>query len=297
MNNTTRRFIRPGKCSSFFLSQEKNAENISVTAIYACLIPLIIMANLLSIIGIIKTKKNEFTSSQILFLALFLSDMTLGAVQLPLEIYLIWKSGKPSCLEIDISQFLIVFPIAMSGNILCVIPIDRYIHVAHSIRHERIVTNKILEITMILMVPVSCAWAASTVYVNFIFFILAACEGAVFIVGVSFNIAILINVKSQTKNSSAPQTALNANLTETISLIVGIMLITYIPLIVHLNIIQYVFRNWTNLTSIIRVVKNLRWSMIPSQLNPILNSVIFITRNSRMKRYYYNLLNCRNNKE
>ena len=187
----------------------------------------------------------------------------------------------------------------MSGNILCVIPIDRYIHTAHSRRHERIVTNKILEVTIILMVLVSCAWAASTsfFYVNFIFFILTACEGAVFVVGVSFNIAILINVKSQTKNSSAPHTALNANLTKTISLIVGIMLITYIPLIVHLSIIQYVFRNWTNLTSMIRVVKNLRWSMIPSQLNAILNSVIFITGSSCMKRYYYNLLNCRNNKE
>ena len=300
MNNTTRRFVkRPGRCFSFFLSQEKNAENISVTAIYACLIPLIIIANLLSIIGIIKTKKNKFTSSQILFLALFLSDMTLGGVQLPLEIYLIWKSGKPSCLEIDISQFLIVFPIAMSGNILCVIPIDRYIHVAHSRRYEQIVTNKILKITIILMVLVSCAWAASTAffYVNFVFFILTACEGAVFVVGVLFNIAILLNVKSQTKNSSAPHTALNANLTKTISLIVGIMLITYIPLTVHLNVIQYVFRNWTNLTSIIRIVKNLRWSMIPSQLNAMLNSVIFITRNSRMKNYYYNLLNCRNNKE
>ena len=300
MNNTTRRFIkRPGKCFSSFLSQEKNVENISVTAIYACLIPLIIGANLLSIIGIIKTKKNKFTSSQILFLALFLSDMTLGAIQLPLEIYLIWKSGKPSCLEIDISQFLIVFPITMSGNILCVIPIDRYIHIAHSKRHEQILTNKILEITIILMVLISCTWAASTAffYVNFIFFVLTACEGAVFIVGVSFNIAILINVKSQTKNSSAPHTALNASLTKTISLIVGIMLVTYIPLIVHLNIIQYVFRRWTNLHSIKRVVKSLRWSMIPSQLNAILNSVIFITRNSRMKRYYYNLLNCRKNKE
>ena len=298
MNNSTRHFIRPSKCSSFFLSQEKNAENISVTAIYACLIPLIIIANLLSIIGIIKTKKNKFTSSQILFLALFLSDMTLGGVQLPLEIYLIWKSGKPSCLEIDISQFLIVFPIAMSGNILCVIPIDRYIHVAHSIRHERIVTNKILKITMILMVLVSCAWAASTAffYVNFIFFILAACEGAVFIVGVSFNIAILINVKSQTKNSSCATHSIKRKFNKN-----NITDCRYYADYVHTVNCAFkhhsVCRNWTNLTSIIRVVKNLRCSLIPSQLNAILNSVIFISRNSRMKRYYYNLLNCRNNKE
>ena len=105
----------------------------------------------------------------------------------------------------------------------------------------------------------------------FFFFILAACEGAIFVVGVSFNIAILINVKSQTKN---------------------------IPLIVHLNIMQYVFRNCTNFSTIIRVVKNLRWSMIPSQSQDITrNSHIFITRNKGMKYYYHNLLNCRNNKE
>ena len=104
MNNST-------KCFSFFLSQEKNAECISVTAIYSCLIPFIIFANLLSIIGIIKTKRNKFTSSQILFSALFFNAMTLGAVQLPLEIYLLWKPVNVSCLEIDLSEFLVAFPI------------------------------------------------------------------------------------------------------------------------------------------------------------------------------------------
>ena len=169
-----------------FSLPRKNAESISVTAIYACLFPLIIGANLLLVIGIIQVKKNKFTSSQLLFLALFFSDMTLGAVQFPLEIYLIWKSGKPSCSEIDLSEFLIVFPITMSGNILCVIPIDRYIHVAHSKHHKQLVLNKILEITIILMVLVSCAWAKLTsfFYVNVVFSILTACEGTVFIIGI-----------------------------------------------------------------------------------------------------------------
>ena len=300
MNNSTKTFIkRPGNCSSFFLSREKNVENFVVTTIYSCLIPLIIGANLLLIVGIIKTKKNKFTSSQILFLALFMSDMTLGVVQLPLEIYLIWKPVNPTCLEIDLSEFLIVFPISMSGNILCVIPIDRYIHVARSRQHERIVTNKILEITITIMVIISCVWAASIAFfnLNFIFFIFTACEVVVFIAGILFNIAILMSVKVQTKNSSARDTTLNANLSKTISLIVGIMLITYIQLIIHLNIIQYVFRNWTKLDYIKRIIKSLRWTMIPSQLNAILNSVIFITRSSRMKRYYNTLLNCRNNKK
>ena len=300
MNNTTKIFVnRYGDCFSFFRSLPRNVENISVTAVYACLIPSIIVANLFSIIGIIKTKKNKYTSSQILFLALFLSDMTIGAVQLPLEIYLVWKSGSPTCVEISSSQVLLIFTITMSGNILCVISIDRYIHVAQSRRYKRIVTNKILASTIILMILVSFTWAVSTTlfYKNFVFFVFVACEVIIFMLGVWFNVGMLMNVRLITKNSTAQHTALNASLTKTISLIVAMMLITYIPLLVHLSITQYATRNWTNFDATITVVKNVRWTMIPSQLSAVLNSVIYISRNSRMKRYYYNFFNCTNNEE
>ena len=63
------------------------------------------------------------------------------------------------------------------------------------------------------------------------------------------------------------------------------MLIAYIPLIAHLNVMQYVLRNWTNLHSITKVI-SLHWAMIPSQLNAVINSVIYFTRNSRMKSYF-----------
>ena len=115
--------------------------------------------------------------------------------------------------------------------------------------------------------------------------------------GVLFNIAVLINVRLRKKNSPAQHTILNANLTKTISSNLAITLISFISLIVDINIIEYVFTDWTDMHSIIRVMKNLRWTMIQSQLNAVLNSIIYATRNSRMKRYYYNLLNCRNNKE
>ena len=288
MNNITENFAsKPGKYVSLFLSQEKNLKNISVTAVYACLIPSIIMANLFSIIGIFKTKKNKYASSRILFLALFLSDLTIGAIQLPLEIYLIWKSGSPTCLEIDLSQFVTIFPIALSGNILCIIPIDRYIHVVHSTRYEWMVTIKLLTVAIILMTLISFVWGVSTalLHANFVFLVLTVCEGVIIILGVWVNIAILINVKLRTKNSTTRQTALNTNLTKTILMIVTVMLIAYIPLIAHVNIMQYVLRNWTNLHSITKVI-SLRWAMIPSQLNAVINSVIYFTRNSRMKSYF-----------
>ena len=59
--------------------KDANLKN-AMTAIHAYLIPLIISANFLSIFGIIKTKRKAFTSSQILFLTLFLSDLSYGAV-------------------------------------------------------------------------------------------------------------------------------------------------------------------------------------------------------------------------
>ena len=49
---------------------------------HASLIPFIINANLLLIFGIIKTKQNKFTLSEILLLTLFSSDLTFGLVQL-----------------------------------------------------------------------------------------------------------------------------------------------------------------------------------------------------------------------
>ena len=45
---------------------------------------------------------------------------------------------------------------------------------------------------------------------------------------------------------------------------------------------------------ILKVGNALFWSMIPSQANAVFNSVIYLARNNRMKRYFYKLLNCRN---
>ena len=83
MNNDTQQFHHKlRKCASLIFA---NPRNKLLILVYAILIPLIISANLLSIFGIIKIKWNKFTSSQILFLALFVSDLTIGVVHLPIK--------------------------------------------------------------------------------------------------------------------------------------------------------------------------------------------------------------------
>ena len=70
-------------------TNHSNLGNQLLNVVYAILIPLIITTNV--IFGIIKLKRNKFTSSQILFLTLFSSDLTFGVVQLPTQIYILWK--------------------------------------------------------------------------------------------------------------------------------------------------------------------------------------------------------------
>ena len=107
---------------------------ILMSVLYSCLIPLIICANLLLIIGIIKIKRNKFTSCQILFLILFFSDLIIGVVQLAFLIYLLWKTSDVICFEAQLRAFSLSFPIIMSGTLLCAISIDRYINVARKNR-------------------------------------------------------------------------------------------------------------------------------------------------------------------
>ena len=85
MNNT--KLCKLWRCVLSFLPEDLSVK-VLLTVLYSYLIPIIICANLLLIIGIIKTKRNKFTSSQILFSILFLIDLTFGEVgwvQLPVK--------------------------------------------------------------------------------------------------------------------------------------------------------------------------------------------------------------------
>ena len=57
---------------------DTSVTNQVITAVSATLIPLIIIINLVSINGIIKTKRKKLNSFQILFLILFVSDIPAG---------------------------------------------------------------------------------------------------------------------------------------------------------------------------------------------------------------------------
>ena len=244
MNNTTQEFPqRFPECILLFLTKDTN-ERILLTAIYVSLIPLIIGANLLLIIGIIKTKRNRFTSSQILFSTLFVSDLTFGVVQLPSKIYLLWKRSEPTCFEVQLSAFSMSFPLGMSFNLLCVISIERYIYVVHNRFYTRVVTKKLLAFTIGCLILISSIWSITDaqfrakleiVKIAKVYIALSAYSGTILALAIVLNVSLLRNVKQKTQNSSIQQT-LDSSLAKTIALIIGMMVAAYIPAIVAIII-------------------------------------------------------------
>ena len=240
-------------------------------------------------------------SSQILFLALFMSDLTLGVVQLPIPIYLLQNSSVPTCFEFQLNAFTIAFPIFMSGIILLVISADRYIKVINSEYHKRTITNKSLKIIINLIIFTSFILATLDTHVRttleirklaILCIAMSAYTGISLANGVALNIVLLKKVKEKTNDLSISQ-ELNSRLTKTISMIIGIMVAAYLPFIIALNIAAYAFYNETDKHFILKTINGLYLTLLPIQINAELNSIFFFTRNSRIRCYYYKFFICR----
>ena len=115
-----------------------------------------------------------------------------------------------------------------------------------------------------------------------------------------FNVALLRHVKERRKISPTKanlnvlkQQAIDFILSKTIAIIVAVMIAAYLPIMIIL-IAAFVLINSTNPHFPSINSNDFMCASIPCQINAILNSVIYFTKNSRMRCYYKNLLTCRN---
>ena len=301
MNNTTLQFLpRFPECFLPFPAKYEDVKNTLLAAISASLMPFIISFNLLLIFGIIKTKRNKFTSSQILFLTLFSSDLTFGLVQLPVQIYHLRNSHDPTCFQIHLRKLSMIFPICMSDTLLCVISVDRYIYVVHNNYYKAIVTKWSLTITIVWTIVSSATWATFNVSfkgrheirkVAKLCFAMTVYMGSILTISVILYAALLRIVKQTTKKSSIPK-GFDSSLTKTIAVLVAVMVVTYFPLMASLSVYAYEVLNSADISYIQKLGDNLLWTVLPCQMNAIINSVIYLAKNGRMKQYYSKLFNC-----
>ena len=72
------------------------------------------------------------------------------------------------------------------------------------------------------------------------------------------------------------------------------MVAAYLPVIIAGDIAAYAYISSADKFYIKKRGSALLWALMPSQFNAVLNSVIYLTRNSCMRRYYSKFFNCRN---
>ena len=121
--------------------------------------------------------------------------------------------------------------------------------------------------------------------------VFSAYVGTVISIGVVLNLALLMKIKQKTKSLSREQ-SLDSSLTKTIGMIIFFMIAAYLPLMINLNIAAYGFISSTDKNFTQKRTSDLLFTAIPCQTNAVLNSVIYLSRSSRMKRYCFKLFNC-----
>ena len=179
----------------------------------------------------------------------------------------------------------------------CAVTIDRSLIVAHNKFCKRIVTNKSLTVAISLVVLTSLIWgtldalfraADSTKKLAITYIALSGYAGAVLGITGILNVVLLRNVIQKTRNSFIHQ-KLDSSLTKTITLILVLMVVTYFPAITTTNVAAYAFISSSDKLFILQKANDLLWALIPIQINAVLNSIIYFTRNSSMRNYYYKL--------
>ena len=103
------------------------------------------------------------------------------------------------------------------------------------------------------------------------------------ITAVVLNVAFLRNVKQQ-QNSCVPQAqVLNSDLTKIIIITVTTLVTTYLPplitLFVAINAVNFANKQLFKLMRDVFI-----WTLIPPQINAVLNSAIYLARNKCMRR-------------
>ena len=285
---------------AFDFLQSSGRINLVLTIIYPILIPMIICANVVLIIGIVKTKRIRFLPLEVLFILLFLSDLTFGIVQLPLNIYLMWKKTDLTQLEIQVRSFWYTLPGLLSGTALVVISVVRYLYVVHNDFYKKIASKLTLTVSLmsVLVIPLSVSVISAIISfddnekVGYFFAVLSVYEGTCLALMIIFNMVLLKYVKSKQINYSM-QRRKDKHYTKIIASIVGVMVIAYLLPVIATSLVAYTLFHSTDVKFTQRVFNLFRLAAIPPQINAILNSVIFMAGNGRIKRYYKGLIGWR----
>jgi len=295
-------FILP-KCIPNFRSDTVGGVHPTIlTTIYAVTMVAVVVFNLLLVVGISNTRKNnKLTNSNKLFLFLCLSDLLTGSVVLPLQIYYIHLVPNVTCVQVGILEFWSSFPLILSGTHIVVITLDRYLMMVKNHFYRKWFSGKYLLVNMVLLeICISLGWALWYVFSTQT---LDMNVSAAMLIGICLyqillltsvtilNLKMVSEVKLSRKNTTLTNNNIRVEkvLSKTVAMISIALVICYTSSTIATGVAGFYALYSKNRIHLNRVTTILIYCLVPMQINSALNAVIYLVRNSRIRGFYKRL--------
>ena len=276
--------------------QMENTNGVAYVIVCSVVILFLLTTNSLTIIGLWKTNK-QFTITQKLIFFQNIIDLFVGIMVGPTQIVAVILSTKAPCTLLVFNAVVIAFPGILVIVTLSLIALIRYVNVACQ-RHLADTFVAIMVITSVILAAAMSFWygwitktfdrkllglfyMTASVFVLFMIIILIVC-----------NIRLLSFVKRSTARISemkkkSTSATYQDNLTKTVIIMCSVLIISYLPGGIAFAISGYLFITTTIIVSSLNFY--ITWSYLIVMANSGLNSVIYSSRTTAMRKFYKHL--------
>ena len=301
------------ECTELITSEIIGGSNgTALIIVYIVSMFFIVISNMMFIFGLFRTKTKQLFSTQLIFLVISCSDLLAGLVFVPFQLYFIVHIPDVSC-NLSINRaFWSTFPITFSGCLIMFLTIDRYSVVSKTTTRlaRANVNDRLVIVYIVISLMASLSWSAWHAGITFTeprdiittnrrmaaFFVsIASFEFVVLGVSLIYNMLIVRTVKKnneQSTVSNAMKRKAEHKLSKTILIIGTSLILTYSPSVFATYTIGVTLQELERSqllekrALLVQITRALLWALILTLINSGLNAVIFITRNSRIRRMF-----------
>lgn len=283
-------------CTKPYLPDTIGDHGITLMVLYGILSAFITSTNVTLVIGIVRTKTKAMSNTNKLFIFLACVNLLTALLLLPYQIYMIEITPDTSCIDAGVRAFFVSFLPLLSGAVITLIATERYFLIAYKLMHRKYFSAQRLALYVVLLISMSACWGLAYCFISqdinnlkeisIVFMGLAANEGVLLILALVFNIKILQTVVKARRNFTLSRCnkKTERKLSRTISIICVTLAVCYLPSVVGLANASY-YTDKNSIDKVKEAIMTFHWTFLLAYLNSGLNSLIYLVRNEKIKRY------------
>lgn len=288
-------------CFKIFTNNSlEDANNVLMAIIYAFGFVFILFSNILMIVGLLKTNK-QLSISKKLFLSLSVSDLLTGMLTVPIQLFMVMNGTESDCALVAAQAFVNAFFPSLSMLILVVISLFRYAIITNNTKAAKFTTPAAVKFIFVLQILFSIAYAIWYTYVSqtldhvhhAVFLIFTSAYVVIVVTGmIVLNVRLLFYIKTTGRTSTVRFqqniAQYHSKVTKTILIITIVVILCYLPLMIIFATMGIFLLDKNSFSEYYHYM--IPWSHLPLVYNSGMNSIVYISRNERIIRYFKRMI-------